>query len=378
MVYVVIIMTALMAICSLAVDLGRYEAAHNEMYGAAVAAARAGAATMSSGQSAASAAATAAATANKTDGVSLPSADVTITYGYWNSGTSTFSSFGSFTTAQVPAMVNACRVTVTYSVPLTFGSIIGISSKIATETSTAMINVQVDTPTVYATGDIWLANEPAGTHASQADPNYSGLHSNSDHQFPDDVAGTPGKTANGSNNSLANYSISEPYSSPVKIGFNVRPGATIMITNTSGIVSYDHDTSAFVDPTGNSGTTWICDNYRAAALGGSEHGISDATMPIGSLNAVFTGSSAPDSIATPPPSLDFSTAAARNYTVLSPQNQQAFYVGTGKTSSNQQQEIVVPAGATYLFMGVMDAWEWNNNTGTFSCTVTQTYVTTVQ
>ena len=236
--------------------------------------------------------------------------------------------------------------------------------------------LNTDTPIVYATGNIWLANEPSGTHASQADPGYTTVHGNSDHQYPYDIAGTPNKTSNGSTNSLANYSTSEPYSSPIKVGFTVTPGATITISNCSGSTSYDHDTTPYVDATGNGGATWICDNAKANYA--SEHGISDATMPIGSMNAVFTGSGTPDSIATAPACLDFSTSASRNYAALQPKLQQAFYTGTGQTSGNQQQEILVPAGATCMFMGAMDSWEWNNNSGAFNCTVTQTIITTVQ
>ena len=374
LVYVVVIMSALMAFCSLAVDLGRYHTAHQELYNAAVAAARAGAAAMAksgSTTSTVSSAATTVATENYIDGQSIPSGDVTVEYLNWTSAsTYTVESTANYASA------NSVRVTISYDVPLLFARVLGINTKTAREVSVAKVVVNTDTPTVYATGNIWLANEPAGTHASQADPNYTTLHGTEDHQYPDDIAGTPGKTSNGSTNSLANYSTSEPYASPVKVGFTVTPGATITISNTSGSVSYDHDTSPYVDATGNSGSTWVCHNYKANNVG--EHGISDCTMPIGSMNAVFTGASAPDGIATVPPCLDFSTSAARDYAALQPKLQQAFYTGTGKTSGNQQQEILVPAGATYLFMGVMDAWEWDNNSGTFSCTVTQTYITTVQ
>jgi Flp pilus assembly protein TadG len=374
LVYVAVVISAMMGFCSLVVDLGRYQSAHQQLYNAAMAAARAGAAAMAKSGSTTttvSSAAKAVTGENYVDGQSIPVGDVTVEYLNWTSA-STY----TVESAQNYASANAVRVTITYNVPLLFAKVLGINTKTASEASVAKVVVNVANPTVYATGDIWLANEPTGTTASQADPNYSVSNPDPDHKYPHDIAGPVNTCLSGVTNSLANYSVSQPYSSPVKVGFTVTPGATITITNCSGNASYDHDTSPYVDATGNTGSTWICNNYKANY--GSEHGISDAVMPIGSMNAVFTGSAAPDGIATPPPYLDFTSQSARDYVALAPKLQQAFYTGTGTTSGGQQQQIVVPTGASYLFMGVMDAWEWDNNSGSFTCTVTQTYITTVQ
>jgi hypothetical protein len=48
---------------------------------------------------------------------------------------------------------------------------------------------------------------------------------------------------------------------------------------------------------------------------------------------------------------------------------QPYYVGNGQTIAGGRQEIVVPANATRLFLGVMDGWEWSNNSGGFNCTI---------
>jgi hypothetical protein len=372
LIYVAVTAATLMGVCSLAVDLGRYHTAHQELYNAAMAAARAGAAAMSNGSaSAVTTAATNAAKLNYIDGQTVPAGDVTVEFLNWTSPASyVVESSANFASA------NAVRVTITYNVPLVFGQVLGLNQKSASEASVAKVVVNTDTPTVYATGNIWLSNEPNGTTASQPDPGYAGKNVTEDHQYQYDIAGTPGKNTHGASSSTGTYGTYQPYSSPAKVGFSVTPGATITISNVGGSVSWDHDTTPWSDATGNGATTG---NYsNAAANGVSEHGIADLTQPLGSMNAVFTGSSAPDGIATPPAPLDFSTAAARNYTGLAPKLQQPFYVGTGQNSNSQQQQIVVPQGATYLFIGIMDGWEWSNNNGTFTCTVTQTYITTVQ
>ena len=268
LVYVVVIMSALMAFCSLAVDLGRYHTAHQELYNAAVAAARAGAAAMAksgSTTSTVSSAATTVATENYIDGQSIPSGDVTVEYLNWTSAsTYTVESAANYASA------NSVRVTISYDVPLMFARVLGITTKTAREVSVAKVVVNTDTPTVYATGDIWLSNEPNGTTGSQADPNYTSLHAVEDHQYPHDIAGTPGHNAAGSLSSSGNYGTS------IKIGFNVVPGATVTISNVSGTVSWDHDTAPSSDATGNSGTTGNYNNAKANGV--AEHGISDSTM----------------------------------------------------------------------------------------------------
>ena len=373
LIYVVLVVIAMVGLCSLAVDLGRYEVAHSQVYNAAVAAARAGAAAMAQSGATASSittAATNAATNNTVDGQSITSSMVTVVFVKWNSATRT----GTVKSAANFDKANSVRVYVTYTVPLAFAQVIGLSSKKAVEFSTAEVVTQVDTPYVVATGNPWLAGEPAGTQGSQPDPGFTTTHGNTDHQYKYDIAGTPGQDTNGDPATTSTYGSYEPYTSPVQIAFTVVPGSTITISNTSGSVSWDHGTAPFSDATGNTGQTGTSSN--AAANGIAEHGIADVTMPLGSMAAVFLGSSLPDNITTPPTPLNFGTQAERDYVGLAPQLQQPFYVGTGQTSSSQQQEIVVPANATRLFMGIMDGWEWSNNNGGFNCTVTQTTIDT--
>jgi hypothetical protein len=105
--------------------------------------------------------------------------------------------------------------------------------------------------------------------------------------------------------------------------------------------------------------------------------MSDATMPLNSINGVFLSNTQPDS-GTVPAALDFTTQASRDYTSISPAVQQVFYIGDGQTSGSVQQQIVVPAGATRFFLGTMDGWEWSNNVGGYTATITETAIETVQ
>jgi len=47
---------------------------------------------------------------------------------------------------------------------------------------------------------------------------------------------------------------------------------------------------------------------------------------------------------------------------------QPFYIGDGRRSTGEVQHVVVPTGATRLFIGTMDGYEWNNNVGGFNVT----------
>lgn len=117
-------------------------------------------------------------------------------------------------------------------------------------------------------------------------------------------------------------------------------------------------------------------------LTGAENGMSDVFAPLNSLMGVFLGPDDP-SLTSAPPTLDFfAPGPGINFTVLAPELKQVFFIGDGVTDSAISQRFVVPAGATRLFLGPMDGYEWNNNDGSFevdvssSCDVTPTRATT--
>jgi hypothetical protein len=100
--------------------------------------------------------------------------------------------------------------------------------------------------------------------------------------------------------------------------------------------------------------------------GGSENGISTVTAPINSLVGVFLGSGRPDK-GRAPRGLNFERP--KDFVSLSPELKQVFFIGTGSNKAGVVRTFFVPKGATRLFLGTMDGYEWNNNTGGFSVQV---------
>src|SRR3546814_8728180 len=70
-----------------------------------------------------------------------------------------------------------------------------------------------------------------------------------------------------------------------------------------------------------------------------------------------------------PTMLQYATPEQRNQLGQSPALRQPFYIGDGRTRDGQRQLITVPAGATRLYLGVMDSAQWNDNSGAFEVTV---------
>ena len=98
-------------------------------------------------------------------------------------------------------------------------------------------------------------------------------------------------------------------------------------------------------------------------------GKSNVTAPIGSLLGVFLNDDDPQS-AMAPAALDYSTVKARDYDGVTPELGQVFFIGTGVSSTGTPHAITVPQGATRLYFGVMDDYQWNNNSGTLAVTMT--------
>jgi hypothetical protein len=101
----------------------------------------------------------------------------------------------------------------------------------------------------------------------------------------------------------------------------------------------------------------------------ARNGMGALKAPMDSLLGVFLDSTQPNFSAAPA-GLDFSPsgniAGGVNYLSISPALKQVFYIGDGLTSGSVQQTVMVPTGATRLFLGVMDSSQWLNNGGQFS------------
>jgi len=154
------------------------------------------------------------------------------------------------------------------------------------------------------------------------------------------------------------YSDSAATQSPTQVqGLSLTPGSTISVT-ASGWGGLCEDCN-WGGPDGLMGS-WPNWGFN---------GISGSNAPMASLVGVFLDSDSPQ-LSSPPSTLDFSTAASLDYLTISPQLQQIFFIGDGRTSSGAQQQIFVPNGATRFYLGMIDAMgAYNNNGGNFDVQV---------
>jgi len=161
--------------------------------------------------------------------------------------------------------------------------------------------------------------------------------------------------------STASLEDSAPAQSPVEVlGLNYAAGGVLTFSVT-GSVNYAGGVPTD-PPDGDTG-------YITPHATGAENGMSDVSAPVDALMGVFLGPAQP-SLSPAPSTLDFSTAASQNYLTLSPLLQQVFFIGDGLTSTNVVQQIVIPVGATRFFLGSMDGYGWDNNSGSFTASVT--------
>jgi hypothetical protein len=146
-----------------------------------------------------------------------------------------------------------------------------------------------------------------------------------------------------------------PAQSPVLVtGITITPGIMLQWIAT-GQVGHPGDLAG---PDGAS-------SVMTAHFTGAENGISDITVPINALLGVFLGSS----IGSPPSAMDFTAPGSRDYDSLAPALQQVFFMGDGLKGGSIAQTIVAPAGAEWLYLGTMDGFSWNNNSGEFCVTM---------
>jgi Flp pilus assembly protein TadG len=425
MVYVILTMGVMVGFCSLAVDFGRVQCAKTELRAAADAAAQAAASCLPQGNSVAQSEAIAIAAANKVDGSPLALTTPNVLIGSWNTSTNKFTSGGSaddITTYQAVQVAANRSAANRNAIPLMFGIIIGMPTCNVTTTVVAALMTQPSSTTQYvsAHGNPWLSGQPAGTTGSEPDTGYNSPSPNSTHPWKYDVAnpskvlaavtaaGTSGiytPPTDSSKVTSTDYSANEPYASPSGFLVDVTPGSVIQISipitsqnvanNSGGLTGGTGDTYANGDsggyytnisddaanPTNTQGTT---------TTSGTEHGISNIIAPLNSVIGVFMdkngakhgadSSQETNEASSPatPTGLDFSTQAARDYTTISPQLNQTFYVGNGQTSGSLSQTIVIPPNTYQLFLGSMDGHEWSNNVGGFTTTITQYQIQLVE
>jgi hypothetical protein len=150
---------------------------------------------------------------------------------------------------------------------------------------------------------------------------------------------------------------SQPGQLPPGVVLELGAGSSVVFTSVTGAVVHSGVTS--LPPDGIVGAfTWP----SSGGIAGYSHATHHRA-----LSGVFLGPSEP----TNPAPVSFAHANSE-FTSISPGLRQMFFIGDGRTSSNEVQRFVVPAGATRLFIGNTDLCSggvvgcFNDNSGSFS------------
>jgi hypothetical protein len=321
-------LTALMAFVSLAVDYGRAQLAKSELQAAADSIARYALGGVADGT--ATSRAMAAAADCRVDGRALTLQNGDVEIGRWVSGAFTVTNTNP-DSVRITARLSSARGN---AVPLTFGALIGRASVDLRAVSTA-------SPKSAVTGTSATASSTVDGRSSAFYAGMSGSATVWDDWGGDRVSDTSATQVSGLG-SLSNR--------------------VITITAT-GSVSYSGGGGYAPDANGHAGSSssqWYPNLWT---------GISPANVPACSLVAVFLTDADPRTQSTPT-ALDFSTTNAQNYTSISPAIGQTFFVGSGTNPDGTKRQIVVPAGATRMFLGVGDAVAWRDNAGSFAVSLT--------
>ncbi|HEX8913588.1 MAG TPA: Tad domain-containing protein [Humisphaera sp.] len=334
LVWSVLAMVAMIGFASLAVDLGRVQMVKTDLQRQADAAARGSLAIydaydLPTAQSYGPWLGNQA--YNPVDATTGVAPTVTITWGYWVPATSTFYAGTNSSYPTAVRCVSSRTAANGNAVPLTWAKVLGRPWQDVTCTSVAIMtnttSAAVSTP---STSDVYLAGMPAGSTASLDDT---------------------------TTNAAAYQVTSVPVVPGSYLSFNSVTGA-VGHTPTGPQFTADGDaTTMFQHCAGGGGPT------------GGENGVADVTMPRCAFLGLFLGATAPNTSAAPD-ARDYTTAASRDQASYDDiELKQPFFIGDGLTSGGAVQVFRVPAGATRLYLGVMDGYQWNNNAGSFAATV---------
>ena len=178
--------------------------------------------------------------------------------------------------------------------------------------------------------------------------------------------------------SKASIEDTAPAQSPTIVrNLQLLPGAILTFEVTGGQVGNGPSPSLLspnADGTNSAGTFQNHLTQFAQTDGGAENGISGLFAPINSLVGLFLDLGQPNSSAAPI-TLDFrnsgNVTGGINYSTLAPQLKQVFFIGDGLNAEGKRHQIIVPNGATRLFLGTMDGLGWWNNVGFYDVSVTE-------
>lgn len=333
-------LTTLILIGSLALDFGRVAVAKAELQSAADSAARYAASGMirSANPSGTATQHTNAIMAeSKVDGQFLSAQSATVEVGTWNDQTKLFQATNQTNN------INAVRVTLNRDIGGTgaralLAQVAGRSGPVRIRASSIVqasrVSQEFQPP---AAGNLWLSGTPDNTTSNNHRPTTPHVWDNS------------GNSGNKKQRPLE-INLTE---------LGLVPGMQIAFEGVSGGSNFANTAD------GNTGWVVALGNSGPGNNNGpSMNGMSNTRAPIGAIMAVFLGDDPPNTTAAPS-NLDFATPAQRDYATISPQAKQIFFVGDGKRSNGEVQYITIPSGATRLFVGMMDAWQWNDNFGNF-------------
>lgn len=372
----------LVALGALIVDWGRIVLAKSELQQATDAAARYGTLMLEIDPAQAMAAANTALNENPVDGRIIPMARRTIEIGQWNPIDENFT--------VLPANnsnVNAVRVVVRLEadtadgVETSFADFFGGGTAAVYAESIAALQGQIyANTTVPASSNPWLAGSPAGTISNPFNP-----HDNPDVAGSDDTSDersirkasplrvTGLNLGNGGPTELSFFSINGGAAYDPSLVLSTPDGTpNTSASNRYAKGLYDSNLNPLRGQSQGSYNVQNLDIPQAdgtIARNGGENGKSNIRAPYNSLIAVFLGPAVPQ-VGQEPGSINF-TEDGIDFTRLEPELNQIFFVGDGRNADGTEQVFEVPAGATRLYLGVMDSYEWGNNQGGYQTVIKQ-------
>ena len=146
---------------------------------------------------------------------------------------------------------------------------------------------------------------------------------------------------------------------PLTAGAGLTFNVSGSVSNVAGQPPVDPpDGSVFFDTAGGPGTP-------------SSNGIAGMIAPVNALVGLFLNDNLP-TLSGAPAGLDFRPSGLGTaFLTLNPALKQVFFIGDGRTGNGggTVQQFIVPAGATRFFLGTVDGFGWNTNSGAFSVQV---------
>lgn len=146
----------------------------------------------------------------------------------------------------------------------------------------------------------------------------------------------------------------------VPAAFSLVPGSLIKFEVTGGVLNVPGCLPPFNAPpcVGPDGGAMV------SHFAGDENNMDDVLAPLNALMGVFLGPGLPG----PHPAHGLFNPGT-NFSQLSPDLQQVFFIGDGNNILGNDQYFRVPLGATRLFLATMDGFQWANNSGQFTVTI---------